>query len=387
MKRIAEILKNEIVLTVATILAIISAFWIPPDAGYLEYVDFRTLSLLFCLMAVMGGFQRLGVFRLIAQGLLKKVGTGSVRIVLVLVLLAFFFSMLITNDVGLITFVPFTFTVLELLGDKARDRLVVPVIALETLAANLGSMLTPIGNPQNLYLYGKAGLSVGSFLLLMLPYTAVAGVLLIIWSVVVGMRHGTKPEEQGDLSAMSRGADKTGNVTVWLLLIYVALFAMALLTVANKVPYVITLAVTAVAITLFDRKTLGKVDYFLLLTFTAFFIFIGNMGRIPAFSSFLGSIVDSREVPVAVCASQVISNVPSALLLSGFSENYQALIIGVNFGGMGTLIASMASLISYKFLAKGLPEKKGKYLGYFTVTNLIFLAILLGTYYLLALLK
>ena len=139
MKRIAEILKNEIVLTVATILAIFSAFWIPPDVGYLEYVDFRTLSLLFCLMAVMGGFQRLGVFRLIAQGLLKKVGTGSVRIVLVLVLLAFFFSMLITNDVGLITFVPFTFTVLELLGDKARDRLVVPVIALETLAANLGS--------------------------------------------------------------------------------------------------------------------------------------------------------------------------------------------------------------------------------------------------------
>ena len=144
-------LKNEIVLTAATVLAIVSAFLIHPDKEYLGYVDFRTLALLFCLMAVMGGFQRLGFFRKIAQGLLKKVGTDSVRVILVLVLLAFFFSMLITNDVGLITFVPFTFTVLELLGEETRNRLVIPVVVLETLGANLGSMMTPIGNPQNLY--------------------------------------------------------------------------------------------------------------------------------------------------------------------------------------------------------------------------------------------
>ena len=392
MKKVLQLCKDEFVLTAAAILAILSAFWVHPDVGYLAYVDFRTLSLLFCLMAVMGGFQRLGVFRAIAQALLKRVGTSSVRIVLVLVLLAFFFSMLITNDVGLITFVPFTFTVLELLGEKARDRLVVPVITLETLAANLGSMLTPIGNPQNLYLYGKAGLSVGGFLLLMLPLTSVAGALLVIWSIVVGVRRGAKAVEltgaQNGEIIVDKASKEVETVTghdekkkVLLLLIYLILFALSLLTVANKVPFVFTLAVTFACILFMDHKTLGKVDYFLLLTFTAFFIFIGNMGRIPAFSNFLGGIVDGREVPVGILSSQMISNVPAALLLSGFSENYKELIIGVNLGGLGTLIASMASLISYKYLAKLAPGKKGRYLAYFTVASLAFLAVLLLAYY------
>lgn len=392
MKKVLQLCKDEFVLTAAAILAILSAFWVHPDAGYLAYVDFRTLSLLFCLMAVMGGFQRLGVFRAIAQALLRRVGTSSVRIVLVLVLLAFFFSMLITNDVGLITFVPFTFTVLELLGEKARDRLVVPVITLETLAANLGSMLTPIGNPQNLYLYGKAGLSVGGFLLLMLPLTSVAGALLVIWSIVVGVRRGAKAEEVANAPNGEIIVDKASKLVetvtghdekkkILLLLIYLILFALSLLTVANKVPFVFTLAVTFACILFLDHKTLGKVDYFLLLTFTAFFIFIGNMGRIPAFSNFLGGIVDGREVPVGILSSQVISNVPAALLLSGFSENYKELIIGVNLGGLGTLIASMASLISYKYLAKLAPGKKGRYLAYFTVASIVFLGVLLLAYY------
>ena len=188
MRKLVDILKNEVVLAAATVLAVASAFVIHPDQQYLDYVDFRTLGLLFCLMAVMGGFQRLGLFRQIAQGLLRKVGKNSVRVVLVLVLLAFFFSMLITNDVGLITFVPFTFTVLELLGEEERNRLVIPVVVFETLGANLGSMLTPIGNPQNLYLYGKSGISVGGFLLLMLPYTALAGILLVICCISVGIQ-------------------------------------------------------------------------------------------------------------------------------------------------------------------------------------------------------
>ena len=382
MKRVATILKNEIVLTVATLLAILSAFWIPPDKAYVDYVDFRTLSLLFCLMAVMGGFQRLGFFKTIAQGLLKKVGTGSIRIILVLVLLAFFFSMLITNDVGLITFVPFTYTVLELLGEEMRDRLIVPVVALETLGANLGSMLTPIGNPQNLYLYGKAGLGVGEFLLLTLPLTACAGVLLVIWAVAVGKRRGGNVfarESTGGSRDFSR--ETIGNGKKLLLVLYALLFLLSLLTVANVLEYPVTLGITFACILLFDRKTLGKVDYFLLLTFIAFFVFIGNMGRIPAFSAFLADVVNGREVLVAILSSQVISNVPAALLLSGFSEQYRELIIGVNLGGLGTLIASMASLISYKYVARLVPEQKGKYLLYFTVTSLCFLAILLLSYF------
>ncbi len=408
-------LKNEIVLTAATVLAIASAFLIHPDKEYLGYVDFRTLALLFCLMAVMGGFQRLGFFRKIAQGLLKKVGTDSVRVTLVLVLLAFFFSMLITNDVGLITFVPFTFTVLELLGEETRNRLVIPVVVLETLGANLGSMMTPIGNPQNLYLYGKAGLTVGQFLLHMLPLTILAGIMLVIWSICVGKTKGA-PKAQGSAVKSSEGVSKSNenaaeeqnprdgadgaeklemafalrdadSVTVagakktFLLSVYGILFLLSLLTVADVLAYPVTLGITLACICVFDRKTLKKVDYFLLLTFIAFFVFIGNMGRIPAFADFLAGIVNGREVIVGILSSQVISNVPAALLLSGFSDDYKALLIGVNLGGLGTLIASMASLISYKYVARLVPDKKGKYFRYFTVANLCFLAVLLMGYF------
>ena len=388
-RKVLQTLKNEVVLVVATILAIASSFLIHPDQQYLEYVDFRTLGLLFCLMAVMGGFQRLGLFRQIAEGLLRRVGRNSVRVVLVLVLLAYFFSMLITNDVGLITFVPFTFTVLELLGTQERNRLIIPVVVLETLGANLGSMLTPIGNPQNLYLYGKAGLSVGSFLLLMLPYTALAGALLLIWCVIIGKggrkaddeRESKADEEINPLAEKRPAPYQNDKRKMALLVLYGVLFVLSLLTVANVVSYLVTLGVTLASILLFDRRTFGKVDYFLLLTFIAFFVFIGNMGRIPAFSNFLASIVVGREVPVAILASQAISNVPAALLLSGFSDNYRELIIGVNLGGMGTLIASMASLISYKYVAKLIPDKKGRYFGCFTMMGCLFLAILLMGYF------
>ena len=415
MRSFLQFLKNEMVLTLATILAILSAFLIPPDVKYIGYVDFRTLGLLFCLMAVMGGFQRLGFFRKIAQGMLRKMGTGNTRVILVLVFLAFFFSMLITNDVGLITFVPFTFTVLELLGEEVRDRLVIPVVVLETLGANLGSMLTPIGNPQNLYLYGKAGLSLGDFLLLMLPLTSLAGILLVIWAVMVSQRRSAKklagktetakPEkdfitekdkpqldkkksesakenlESAFAQKEAEGSGVTGWKKTFLLSLYGILFLLSLLTVANVLPFEVTLGITLVCVCIFDWKTLKKVDYFLLLTFIAFFVFIGNMGRIPAFANFLASIVEGREVPVAILSSQVISNVPAALLLSGFSQNYKSLIVGVNLGGMGTLIASMASLISYKYVARLVPDQKGKYLGYFTMTNLCFLTVLLLGYY------
>ena len=393
MRNFLQLLKDEVVLAAATVLAVLSAFLIHPDLEYVGYVDFRTLGLLFCLMAVMGGFQRLGFFRRVAQGLLRKVGASSVRVALVLVLLAFFFSMLITNDVGLITFVPFTFTVLELLGEDVKQKMVIPVITLETLGANLGSMLTPIGNPQNLYLYGKSGLSLGGFLLLMLPYTIMAGAMLITWTVVMSKRRSVKAPEGPTRHMEEAFAQKEADAPALspkkkaaLLAMYAALFLLSLLTVAQVMPFYVTLAVTVALVLLFDRKTLGKVDYFLLLTFVAFFIFIGNMGRIPAFSEFLARIVEGREVPVAILASQAISNVPAALLLSGFSSNVRALIIGVNLGGMGTLIASMASLISYKYVARLVPDQKGKYFGYFTITSLIFLAVMLLGHYGLSLL-
>ena len=375
MKKIKEFIQKEAVLCIALILAVLSSFVVLPDKQYIDYIDFRTLALLFCLMLVMAGLQKLGVFRVIAERLLGRVKRSG-QLISILVLLCFFFSMLITNDVALITFVPFTFTVLRLLGEEAERRLVIPVVVLQTVAANLGSMLTPIGNPQNLYLYAKAGLSVGAFMLLMLPYTLVSLGLLLICCWVLGRQNKSTAltvsfSEQTGLKGKGR-----------YLAVYLLLFLLCLLTVAHVLPTVAVLVIVLAAVLILDRKVVGSVDYSLLLTFIGFFIFIGNMGRIPAFCNFLEGLVRGNEVFTATISSQVISNVPAALLLSGFTENYEGLIIGTNLGGLGTLIASMASLISYKYIAResGVGNIKSKYLLVFSLVNICFLAVLVVVY-------
>ena len=295
----------------------------------------------------------------------------------ILVLLCFFFSMLITNDVALITFVPFTFTVLRLSGEEAVRKLAVPVVVLQTIAANLGSMLTPIGNPQNLYLYGKIQMSPIAFIKLMLPYSAVSLFFLLICTAVAAKHSGIAVRDvAGALQAEDAGQE-TAGWRRYLPAFYLILFLLCLLTVAHMIPYPVTLGIVVLGVGIMDRATIGKVDYSLLLTFVGFFIFIGNIGRMPAFCSFLQKIIEGREVVTAVAASQVISNVPTALLLSGFTENVKALIVGTNLGGLGTLIASMASLISYKQVASQIPGEKKRYFGWFTVANVGFLLPLL----------
>lgn len=396
MSKVINFLKKEVVLTVALLLAVISMFFVKPDKEYIDYIDFSTLSILFCLMAVMAGLQRMGVFRKIAEALLSKV-QKTWQIVLILVMLCFFFSMLITNDVALITFVPFTFIILDLLGEETEKKLLIPVVVLQTIAANLGSMLTPIGNPQNLYLFGKAQMGIGEFMLLLLPYTAVSFLLLAgccVWLGRSGSREGGASAQTGgtpklqapqgngtSLESLTTGTKLQGGV--WDISRYLILFVLALLTVAKFVPFEITLAVTVVVMLLLDRKLFAKIDYSLLLTFLGFFVFIGNMGRVDAFREMLQSIIHGNEVLTAVVSSQVISNVPAALLLSGFTEDVGALIVGTNLGGLGTLIASMASLISYKYIVKENRCGKGAYFAYFTVANVVFLAILLGMWVLL----
>lgn len=361
--------KQETVLCAAFALAIVSMFFVPPDRGYIGYVDFRTLAILFCLMSVMAGLQKSGVFQCVAQALLVRVRKAW-QLVLILVLLCFFSSMLVTNDVALITFVPFTVVVLGMVGPEIKKRLLIPVVVLQTIAANLGSMLTPIGNPQNLYLYGKAGLSLGAFVLLMLPYAGVALVVIVVWSLAQSRAY------HGPVQVSFSEESKISGSSVHLA-VYAVLFVLALLTVARVVPYGVTLVATIAALLVMDRSIFSRVDYSLLLTFVGFFIFIGNIGRLSAFSQMLQQVVSGHEVLAGVAASQVISNVPAALLLSGFTENLSALIIGVNLGGLGTLIASMASLISYKLIAREESQIKGAYFRYFTVANVCFLAILL----------
>ena len=368
-ERVIRFFKQETVLCAAFALAIVSMLFVHPDREYIDYVDFRTLAILFCLMSVMAGLQKSGVFQCVAQILLGRVRKAW-QLVLILVLLCFFSSMLVTNDVALITFVPFTFIVLGMIGPQAKQQLVIPIVALQTIAANLGSMLTPIGNPQNLYLYGKAGLSLGAFVLLMLPCATAALLVILIWCLAQSRAyHGAVQVSFAD------GAGLSGNGAR--LAVYVILFVLDLLTVARVIPYGAAFGVTVAALLLVDRSIFLRVDYSLLLTFVGFFIFTGNIGRLPAFSQMLQQIVSGNEILVGVAASQIISNVPAALLLSGFTENLSALIIGVNLGGLGTLIASMASLISYKLIAREERQAKGAYFRYFTAANICFLTILL----------
>lgn len=360
--RVRNFIKGEVVLTVAVVLALLSAIAVPPDAEYAGYIDWDTLALLFSLMAVTKGLQMLGLFDALGAALLRRTATTR-RMVLALVALPFFFSMLITNDVSLITFVPFALTVLRMAG---QDRLVIPTVVLQTAAANLGSMLTPMGNPQNLYLYNRSGMGFGEFCTLMLPYVALSGVCIAVLCVLPRSAavHTDLPRIQlGDKRRM-------------------ALFALGGLLclgcIAKLLPPLGVAALTAVVLVLFDRPLLAKIDYSLLGTFIAFFVFIGNMGRIESFQNFLSGILAGHEVAVAVLASQVISNVPAALLLSGYSSAWPQLIVGCNLGGLGTLIASMASLISYKLVAKQYPDKRPRYFFWFTVCNVGLLVLLLA---------
>lgn len=369
MNKVICFIKNEVVLVIACVLAVVSSFIVTPDYEYIQYIDFRTLGILFCLMAVMAGLQKTGLFTYLAEQLTANVRSAR-GLMFILIMLCFFFSMLITNDVSLITFVPFTITVLRLIKN---EKLMIPVVVLQTVAANLGSMLTPIGNPQNLYLYGKAGMHLGEFIWLMLPYTALSFVLLTISILFCKRKTGVTVKLECNTSIKK---DKR-------LIIYPLLFVLALLSVARILDYRITLIITAAVIAAADRKTLRKIDYSLLVTFIAFFVFIGNMGRIDVFRELIREIISGRECVTAVVTSQVVSNVPAALLLSGFTDNIRGLIIGTNLGGLGTLIASMASLISFKYISGSSSASSSKYIALFTAVNIIFLALLLCLYFII----
>ena len=374
--------KKYPVLFISGFLAIISCFIVPPDAQYFSYINFRVLGLLFCLMGIVAGMKEAGAFDLLSNALLKK--TGSLKtLVFALVALCFFLSMFLTNDVALVTVVPFTILVfgnIETVCPGAKKSLCL-TLALETVSANLGSMLTPIGNPQNLYLFSQYEMSLSEFLKLTAPYTILSFAILSMLSLTLVKKMKIENAEGGEKSAQPQNDSKeikSDSITLSKsFYIYLALFVLALLTVARVIHWIPLLVVVAAVIFFQNKKLFMKIDFALLVTFVFFFVFVGNMGRIPSVNSLLAKLIEGREVLVAVCASQIISNVPAALLLSTFTTNGAALVIGTNLGGLGTLVASMASLITYKFCA---PEEKGRYLLIFSVLNFAILAVLFGVY-------
>lgn len=364
MQKVLSFMKKEPVLIISGLAAIISCFFVLPDKQYINYIDFRTLALLYCLMTVVAGLRQAGVFEFLANTVCKK--AQNLRLIgLILILLCFFTSMLITNDVALLTFVPFAVIIFEMIGKRKE---LIRVVVLQTVAANLGSMLLPVGNPQNLYLYSYYDLGFTDFIFITLPIWAISLILVIILSFSV------KGEK------ISVNLNKSEKIERKSLVVYPILFIVCMLTVIRVLPWYIMLIIIVLALVIFDRKILLKADFMLLLTFVAFFVFSGNLARIPSFVAFIENLLKGKECITSVLTSQIISNVPSALLLSGFTDKFKDLICGVNIGGLGTPIASLASIISLKIYANSKDANTKRYLIEFSIINFALLAVLLGFY-------
>ena len=432
---ILEFIKKEPILTVATVLAIISCFFVTPGREYLSYINWRTLILLFCLMAVVAGFAKAGVFRYISRKLSQRM-KDTRRLSVGFMLLCFLLSMFVTNDVALVTVVPLTLLTMMGCSEKAK----IQTLVQETIAANLGSMLTPFGNPQNLYLTSYYGIGMGEFLRLMLPYTGVALVILLLQTLIspkeglggrareAGIPEGRASEagvpegrvkeagnpggasEAGIQEERAKGAEApegknreaaslyesgenlTGKDEMYeealrekllrskgrlvSILLYGILFIVSMFSVARILDYRILFGIILITILVYDRSVLRNVNYTLLLTFVSFFVLIGNLGAMTQIQAALTQMIEGRELLTAILSSQIISNVPAAVLLSGFTDQGKALIVGTDLGGLGTLIASMASIITFQLYSLESGAKKGKYLLTFTLWNVIDLVIL-----------
>lgn len=356
---LAVIIKNNVVFFVALTAALLTMLIIPPDEKYIGYFDFKTLACLFCTLAVVNALKSIGFFGYIAGKIIIR--AGNLRIAtLLLVYITFIGSMFIANDMALLTFLPLGYFVLDSSGKK---KYMAYVFILQTIAANLGGMLTPFGNPQNLYLYSKFNIPDGEFISIMALPFAVSIALVTVCCLFFPGEHIAVTDSE---KALPRG--KTA--------FYLALFALTVVMVFRLIPYYIILPVVFVAVLFSDRKSLLKVDWFLLMTFAAFFVFSGNMARIPAVNAFFSALLEKNTLLTSVLSCQAISNVPSAVLLSQFTGNYRDLLIGVNIGGTGTLIASLASLITFRMYVAHNKGGGGKYVLLYSAFSFAFLLIL-----------
>ncbi len=365
--RLGTWIRDEIALILCGVLALFSMFLVPPSEEYLGYIDVRMLCILFCLMATVAGMSECGLFKNISARLLSE--AASIRkLCLILVALPFFASMAITNDVALITFVPLA-TVTLYAAD--RKDLIIPVLVLQTISANLGCFLTPIGSPHNLYVYTKYNPGMDEFIAAVLPYIVVGGTVLFIATALFC---------KGD--SEHSGVEIPETRDHFVLVSTAILFVLSVASVANIVPYWVSLACTVVAILVLKPMLLTKVDYSLLLTFVFLFIFTGNVVRIEEVASFLGGLMDSQPLLTSVFASQFISNVPAAVMLSGFTTDWQSLLVGVGIGGFGTPIASMASLITFRLYIREKEHDGRRFMTVFLVGNIAMLALLIAVSYL-----
>ena len=352
--------RRNMVLCIALLAAVITAFLVPPDAGYLNYFDFKTLSCLFCVLAVVCALKNVRFFYALAQQIVQRFRIMR-SCVLALVYITFIGSMLIANDMALLTFLPLGFFVLETTGKR---RYMAFTFIMQNIAANLGGMLTPFGNPQNLYLYSYFNIPDGEFLAIMAPPFVLA-IALITFCCFVMVR--PEPLELPDEPiALDRKK----------VILYLVLFALSIAIVFRGIPYWIGLVVIPLVLWFVDRRALMMVDYPLLFTFMAFFVFAGNLSRLPLIHTLMSDLLSRNTLLFSVLCCQCISNVPTAVLLSRFTAAYPSLLIGVNIGGTGTLIASLASLITYNEYIRHDKTGKRRYFLLFSAFNFGFLAVL-----------
>jgi len=353
-------LKKNVVMVIAFFAALVTAFFIPPDTQYWGYFDVKTLTCLFCVLAVVCALKNIRFFYILAQKIVRSCRNARLS-VLALVYITFLGSMLIANDMALLTFLPLGFFVLS---STKKEKYMAFTFIMQNIAANLGGMLTPFGNPQNLYLYTKFQIPTGEFMTIMALPFAISVALITLCCIVF-----VKPEPlQINEEAVPLPVGRT--------VLYLLLFALSIAIVFRGIPYQIGLAVIPAVLIFIDREALKDVDYPLLLTFVFFFVFAGNMARIGIVRRFFSALLDKSTLLFSVLSCQFISNVPSAILLSQFTENYQELLIGVNIGGVGTLIASLASLITFREYTNHNPKKTGYYIRLFSFYNFGFLIIL-----------
>ena len=353
-------IKREVVLTVAIILAILTCFFVPVDKEYVNYFDFKTLISLFCMLAVVAGLKSTNAFELISR---KIIGMFRTRrgIIYSLVFGTYFFDMIVANDMSLITFLPLSYIVLH---STKNDKYLAFTFIMQTIAANMGGMITPYGNPQNLYLYSFYNISTIEFFKILFLQSITVAVLLWICCSFIS-------NEPLKVKKSKIILDKN-NLTI-----YSILFVLVILTIFRLVPYFLTLLIVIVTMIIKDRKRFRCVDYALIATFCVFFIFSGNIARIPQIQEFISKIVLNNTLLAGIISCQFISNVPTAIFLSKFTANYRDLLIAVNVGSLGILISSIASLITLKEFLKHHPKEFLKYLAMFTAFNTLFLVILL----------
>ncbi len=361
MQRLKSFVKTNVVMLIAALAATVTSVIIPPDKEYIGYFDFKTLACLFSVLAVVSALRNIRFFYTLAKAIIRRFRNAKICI-LALVYITFIGSMLIANDMALLTFLPLGYFILHATG---KEKYMAFTFIMQNIAANLGGMLTPFGNPQNLYLYTKFNIPDLEFVSIMLIPFIVSMALITFFCLVFVKSEPLEIEE------------RAASLPVMRTLVYLLLFALSILIVFRLIPYYVGLIVILVSLLFLDRLALCQVDYGLLFTFVFFFIFSGNMARIGVVRDFLSMLLEKNTLVFSALSCQFISNVPSAILLSQFTDNYRHLLLGVNIGGVGTMISSLASLITFREYSKQSPGHTAMYILKFSIFNFAFLGILI----------